>query len=255
MTYQSDDTKGDRRRQPSREPRALRLLLDEVAARRPLSARAQALELLQHVPLDAPRKDLVAQVLYRQRTTDGIVATLTALADLLESGLSRSAALPPARLTHLPVWPDPHARYHVAIIPAIDLVYAFTAAAITQGFLSVDWRLQASPREQRVYLRVDRSRQRDPQGVGVLATPYRTLKDLVALLDPARFHWANQSIVVNRQYVRDFEVRSPIILWVGLTDGRMESIHVSGEHWRTLRRVFRLTVGMCRRTSGAGAGR
>jgi hypothetical protein len=235
----------------ARGERALRLALRGFDGLDLALARARASTLLRQLPLAASLRDLGLQVLRRQRATAGVVDTLMALADCLASGIAtRSVASPPPP-TRLPVWPSLDERSHVAIIPATDVVYAFAVGAMTKGFLHVGWRLDAR-REQMVYLRVNRFKDLDPRGVGVLATPFRSLKNLRALLDPTRFVPANQSMVVNCAYVRHVEARSTVALWVALTDGRMESLHVSRACWPALRRALGLAPWMCRQPSVAG---
>jgi LytTr DNA-binding domain-containing protein len=234
--------------------RALRLLLDELDELGPVPARARAGSLLRQLPVDAVLKDFVLRVLHWQRATDGLVDTLTALADFLESGISAHSAVSPPTFSRLAVRPNLDERSHVAIIPASDVVYAFTVAAMTQGFVKAAWRLDLPRREQGVYLRVNRFKDLDPQGVGVLATPYRTLGDLRVLLDPARFVPANQSIVVNCAYIHDLETSPPVDLRVALADGRLESLRVSRKHWRTLRLVLGLPARMCQQPIVTGAG-
>jgi hypothetical protein len=218
---------------------ALSRALGELGELEVAPARARAARLLRQLPLDGRLQDFALRVLDRQRETGDVVGTLAALAGCLESPAASNPVSAPLPLTRLPVWPHLDSPSHVAIIPVSDVAYAFTGAALGQGFVRAAWRLEHR-RPHGVYVRVNRSKDLDPEGIGVLATPYRALTDLGRRLDPGRFVAVNQSIMVNRAYIHDVQAEPPVTLRVVFADGRVESLHVSRECWRPLKATLGL---------------
>jgi hypothetical protein len=240
---------------PGREPRAVRALrvaLAELSELELAPARARAASLLGQFTLDASLREFALEVLQRQRATAGVADTLAALADFLGSRVSTRSVTSRPPLPRLVAWPYADTRSHIAIIPPSDLVYAFTVGALTQGFVKVAWRLDALGGEPGVYLRVNRLKGVDPQGVGVLATPYRTLRDVHVLLDSSSFVPANQSTLVNCAYIRDVDTSAPVTLRVVLMDGRLESLHVSRAAWPALQRALGVRARISRQPTVAG---
>lgn len=231
--------------------RALRLLIVSIGGLAPDAARARAISHVQQLPLDLQLKDFVLRVLDKQRSTEGLVDTLWALVGLLDSKIAPRPLVSHPPITRLPVWPHLDDETHFATIPASDVVYAFTGGAMAQGFISAPWRLDVPWHEQGVYLRVNRFKDRDPRGIGVLATPYRTLRDLRARLDPRRFLLANQSTVVNIDYIHYIGTSSPVDLRIVFPDRTVESLQVSRRCWPELRPLIGLTARASRRPAAA----
>jgi hypothetical protein len=253
--YRAERVSAQRSAGFSGEVRSLRLLAGEIGGLGSAAARARASSGVRQCSVEAVVKDLFLRVLQRQRSTEGVVDTLAALIDCLESAAFTRLVAPGRRVVRLPVWPDLEDRARIAIIPASDVMYAFTGGAVAQKFVGADWRRDGEWHEQRVYLRVNRFKDRDPSGIGVLATPYRTLADLCLHLDPGRFVHANQSTVINLDYLHYVDAVTPVELTIALPDRPRESVRVSRECWRAIRPLINFTARVQRRGTAAGVSR